>query len=218
MSSTNHLRFERLISVIVRPRWALLGCGAVLLALGGCAARPSSSVVLVPDPLGHVGTAEVSTAAGRQTLQKAGDMTQISGSSAAPSAITQAQADFITATFGEVLAIEPMPAKVFTLLFESGAVQLRPDAMAQLDAIASAAQRQGTVRVSISGHSDATGSVQFNDVLSRQRAEQVQALLLKRGVAARLIDVSSHGKGNPLIPTPDGVPEPRNRRVMVVVR
>lgn len=202
--------------VMVRPRWAWLGLGALLLALGGCASR--QSVVLVPDPAGHVGTAEVSTAAGRQVLQKAGDMTQISRPEAAPSAITTAQADFITATFGEVLAIEPAPARVFTLLFESGAAQLRPDALAQLDEIANTAKRQGTVRVSISGHSDATGSVQLNDALSRQRAEQVRGLLLERGVAARLVDVSSHGKGNPLVPTPDGVPEPRNRRVMVIVR
>ena len=120
--------------------------------------------------------------------------------------------------FGEVLAIEPAPAKVFTLLFESGTAQLRPDALAQLEAIVNAATQKGTVRVSISGHSDATGSAQLNDTLSRQRAEQVQALLLERGVAAQLLDVSSHGKNNPLVPTPDGVAEPRNRRVMVVVR
>ena len=210
------LRFAHTMAATSRPRWAVLGMGAVLLALGGCAAR--QSVVLVPDPSGHVGMAEVSTAAGRQTLQKAGDMTQIGRLDAPPSAITTAQANFITATFGEVLAIEPAPAQVFTLLFESGAARLRPDALAQLDAIAEAAKRQGAVRVSISGHSDATGSVQLNDALSRERAQQVQALLLKRGVAARLIDVSSHGKGNPLVPTPDGMPEPRNRRVMVVVR
>ena len=87
-----------------------------------------------------------------------------------------------------------------------------------LDDIAAASKRPGVVRVSISGHSDATGSVQLNDALSRQRADRVRTLLLERGVPARLIDVSSHGKGNPLITTPDGVPEPRNRRVMVVVR
>ena len=199
-----------------QPHWALCGLAAVLLALGGCARQ---SVVLVPDANGHVGTAEVSTATGRQVLQKANDMTQIgSGARATPSAITTAQADFITATFGEVLAIEPAPAKVFTLLFESGTAQLRPDALAQLEAIVNAATQKGTVRVSISGHSDATGSAQLNDTLSRQRAEQVQALLLERGVAAKLMDVSSHGKNNPLVPTPDGVAEPRNRRVMVVVR
>ena len=210
MSRSNHL------PPALRPRWALYGMAAVLLALGGCARQ---SVVLVPDADGHVGTAEVRTAAGQQVLQKANDMTQIgAGTGAAPSALTTAQADFITATFGEVLAIEPAPAKVFTLLFESGTAQLRPDALAQLEDIAKAATQKGTVRVSISGHSDATGSVQLNDALSHQRAAQVQALLLERGVAARLMDVSSHGKNNPLVPTPDGVPEPRNRRVMVVVR
>lgn len=199
-----------------RTGGAWLGLGAVLLVLSGCAAR--QSVVLVPDPAGHVGTAEVSTAAGRQTLQKAGDMTQIGKASAPPTAITKAQADFITATFGEALAIEPMPAQITTLLFESGATDLSTDTLALLDGIVTASKRQGVVRVSISGHSDATGTVQLNNEISYQRAERVRALLLERGVPARLMDVSSHGKGNPLVPTADGVSEPRNRRVMVVVR
>ena len=103
------------LSSVRRSGGVWLGLGALLLLLGGCAAH--QSVVLVPDPAGHVGIAEVRTAAGRQTLQKAGDMTQIRNASAAPSAITTAQADFITATFGEVLAIEPAPARVTTLLF-----------------------------------------------------------------------------------------------------
>jgi outer membrane protein OmpA-like peptidoglycan-associated protein len=33
-----------------------------------------------------------------------------------------------------------------------------------------------------------------------------------------IIDITSHGKDNPLIPTGDQVAEPRNRRVEVTVR
>jgi outer membrane protein OmpA-like peptidoglycan-associated protein len=43
-------------------------------------------------------------------------------------------------------------------------------------------------------------------------------LLLKNGVDSKIILVSSHGKGNLLVPTPEGVAEARNRRVEVVVR
>lgn len=214
MSTTSTTTHHRLSSAY-RAGGAWLGLGALLLVLGGCAAR--QSVVLVPDPSGHVGMAEVSTATGRQTLQKAGDMTQVGKASAPPSTITTAQADFITATFGEALAIEPAPAQVTTLLFESGATDLSAEALALLEGIVSASKRQGVVRVSISGHSDATGSMQINNAISLQRAERVRTLLLEHGVPARLMDVSSHGKGNPLIATADGVSEPRNRRVMVVV-
>lgn len=204
-------------NAIKNPRGlGLLWAGVLLWALAGCAAR--ESIVLVPDPAGHVGTAEIRTTAGAQLLQKSGDMTRTKGASAVPTAITTADADFIQTTFGEALALEPPPAQIFTLLFEPNAAVLRAASLGQLDEIATASQRRMAVRVSISGHTDATGSDKLNDELARARAEQVRAQLLQRGVNAALISVSSHGKGNPLIPTPNGVPEPRNRRVVVIVR
>ena len=42
--------------------------------------------------------------------------------------------------------------------------------------------------------------------------------LEKNGINQDYLEVTSHGEGNPLVPTPDGVDEPRNRRVEVVVR
>jgi outer membrane protein OmpA-like peptidoglycan-associated protein len=51
-----------------------------------------------------------------------------------------------------------------------------------------------------------------------QRARAVASILLGRGVDPSILDVSSHGKDNPLVPTGDQVPEPRNRRVEITVR
>jgi outer membrane protein OmpA-like peptidoglycan-associated protein len=42
--------------------------------------------------------------------------------------------------------------------------------------------------------------------------------MVARGVDGKIIEVANHGKGNPLIPTPDGVAEPRNRRVEINIR
>lgn len=196
--------------------WAAGLLVALGLGLGGCA--PRQSIVLVPDPAGHVGAAEVRTAVGAQVLQKSGDMTRTKGASAAPSAPTTADATFIRTTFGEALAVEPPPAQTFTLLFENGLAVLRADSLGQLDEIATTSHRRMAVRVSISGHTDAVGSDKLNEGLARARTEEVKQQLLKRQVPAELILTSSHGKGNPLIPTPDGVAEPRNRRVVVIVR
>ncbi len=188
--------------------------GLMLMALGGCA---SQSIVLVPDPLGHVGRVEVSTSAGARLLEKSGDMTRTSGSSSPPSAVTTATPAFIAATFGEALAVEPPPPQTFTLMFEAGATVLTADSRTMIAAIVTAIERRSAVSVSISGHTDATGSDKLNDALALERAQQVKALLLQQGVKPELISVSSHGKGNPAIATPDGVPEPRNRRVVVIV-
>ena len=186
----------------------------MLITLAGCNRQ---SIVLVPDQNGHVGKAEVSTAAGKQMLENANDMTHTRGKANPPSAVTTADSAFIETTFKEALAVEPLPAQSFTLMFESGGAELTADSMQEIPNIIAAIKERSAISVSISGHTDATGSVQLNDVLSLERARRVESLLVQQGIEPGLITVSSHGKGNPLIPTPDGVPEPRNRRVVVIV-
>jgi outer membrane protein OmpA-like peptidoglycan-associated protein len=187
----------------------------VPLWLGGCAT--SQAVILVPDPDGRLGVVEVTTAGGTQRLTKAGDMTRVSGSTA-PSAVTTADPAFIRETFGEVLAAEPAPPERFILYFEAGTTSLVPASRSLLRTIAASIQRRGAIAVSISGHTDATGSDQLNDKLALERAERVRALLEEQGVASALMSVTSHGKGNPAVPTPDGASEPRNRRVEAIVQ
>ena len=85
----------------------------MLVVLAGCA---NESIVLVPDPDGHVGKAEVTTDGGKQVLDKANDMTKVSGRSSPPSTVTTADPAFIKETFGEALAVEPQPKDSFTHL------------------------------------------------------------------------------------------------------
>jgi outer membrane protein OmpA-like peptidoglycan-associated protein len=198
----------------IRRLFGLLAAGLMLLAVGGCARQ---TVILVPDHDGRVGKAEVATAAGKQLLEKSGDMTRTRGESNPPSAVTTADPDFIATTFREALAVEPPPPQGFILMFETGSTALTADSQKLIADIASACERRSAISVGISGHTDATGSDRLNDALALERAKHVEALLLEQGVKPALIAVTSHGKGNPAIPTPDGVPEPRNRRVVVIV-
>lgn len=187
---------------------------AIPVLLGACGGQ---TIVLVADPEGHVGKAEVVTSGGKQRLERPGEMTRTSGGSNAPSAVSTADPAFIASTFAEALAIEPPPAQTFTLMFETGTATLTESSLKLIPAVVAASERRGAVSVSITSHTDATGSDKVNDALSLDRAMQVKTLLQQKGVNPRLISVSSHGKGNPVIPTPDGVPEPRNRRVVVIV-
>ncbi len=68
------------------------------------------------------------------------------------------------------------------------------------------------------GHTDSVGSDTFNDALALRRAETVRAMLIGRGLAPDSIVAVGRGKRELLVPTPDGVAEPRNRRVEIVVR
>lgn len=187
-----------------------------LVQLAGCAAR--QAVILVPDPNGQVGTAEVTTAGGSRVLEKSGDMTRISGSAAPPLPVTTADPNYIAVTFAEALAVEPPPAEKFILFFETGRCVLMPQSQPTIELIAAAVKRRGAITVAVSGHTDAVGSDQLNDRLAHARAVAVKELLLQSGISPDRLTVSSHGKGNPLIPTPNGVAEPKNRRVEVVVR
>ncbi|WP_018151832.1 OmpA family protein [Leeia oryzae] len=185
-----------------------------LMMLSGCAKQ---AVILMPDRDGHVGKAEVSTTKGKQTLDKEGDTTSVISKNFSPSSVTTAKPADIQKTFGEVLAIEPPPAETFTLFFETGTTDLTAESSEKIAAIIQSCQQRGAISVSVSGHTDATGSDQLNDQLARDRAEQVKKLLVEQGLNPDLITVSSHGKGNPAYPTPEGVAEPRNRRVVVII-
>lgn len=182
----------------------------------GCA--PRHTVVLVPDSEGHTGKAEVITDGGRQLLDKANDMTRVSGRSVAPSPVTTADSTFISTTFAEAIAAEPPAPEKFILFFEIGGTDLCPDSKVVIPNILAAVKRRGAISISVSGHTDAVGSIQFNDGLARRRAQTVSDILIQNGVNPAILKVTSHGEGNPLVPTPDGVAEPRNRRVEVIVR
>lgn len=194
----------------------LLAVILLLLSLAGCSRH--HAVILVPGPDGQVGNAEVTTAGGKRLLEKPGDMTRVSGPSAPPSAVTTADPDYIAVTFAEAMAIEPLPPEKFILFFETGSIVLTAESRSAIATIVAASKRRGATSISISGHTDAAGSDQFNDKLAQERSALVRKLLQQNGISPDLMTVSSHGKGNPLVPTPDGVAEPRNRRVEVIVR
>lgn len=187
-----------------------------LCLIAGCAAR--QTVVLVPDPDGHVGKAEVATTAGTQLLEKPNDMTRVSGPSAPPAAVTTAPPDYVAVTFTDVLAIEPRPAEKFILFFQTGTTRLTEESQNAIATMVETIKRRGAITIAISGHADASGSAQINDKIAYERADLVQKLLVQSGVDPQRMTVSSYGKANPLVPTPDGVAEPRNRRVEVVIR
>jgi len=68
------------------------------------------------------------------------------------------------------------------------------------------------------GHTDTVGSLDFNDKLSRARADRMRELLIERGLPGERIQAAGRGKRELLVPTEDNVSEPKNRRVEINVR
>ena len=108
----------------------------------------------------------------------------------------------------------PAPAK-FIVYFEFDKFNLTPEGARVVSDAAAAFKSGGSARVAIAGYTDAAGTQQYNIGLSKRRADTVHGALVRAGVPDGAIAESWHGKENLAVPTPDGVREPRNRRVEI---
>jgi outer membrane protein OmpA-like peptidoglycan-associated protein len=72
--------------------------------------------------------------------------------------------------------------------------------------------------ISVVGHTDSTGTADYNLGLSLRRARKIADILVSKGVDRAIIEIDYFGKAKPLIGKPEGVPELRNRRVEITVR
>src|SRR3954469_4010825 len=78
-------------------------------------------------------------------------------------------------------------------------------------------KRTGAAQVAVTGYADKAGRAEHNQVLSERRAEAVRRELERLGVESSAIQVAAEGENDPAVPTPDGVPEAGNRRVVIAM-
>lgn len=107
-------------------------------------------------------------------------------------------------------------------MFASGSAMLTPDGQRQLEKLAGilvkARQKEGTQNspVLVIGHTDATGSAQYNQTLSEQRAQTVVELLAARGIAREQLFYQGAGEGRPVASNDTNAGRSANRRVELV--
>ena len=86
-----------------------------------------------------------------------------------------------------------------------------------IDDAVDAASELGIVDFSVTGHADRSGSEDYNLELSLRRANTVRDALVARGVKEGGISLAGRGEAEPAVPTADGVREPANRRVEIIL-
>jgi len=99
------------------------------------------------------------------------------------------------------------------VVFALGQADLTAASQVTLERAAGIIQGQPGLRVLIAGHTDTTGSVSFNEALSRDRAGSVRAFLIERGIAVNRLLVVAYGE---LFPSGPG-DQPADRRVVFEV-
>lgn len=195
-------------------RWL---CLVTLFAAAGCAA-PKNVFVLLPDEQGKTGLIEVHTKGGFQVVDQANQSTKVLDADSRPLTPEILSKSEIATEWEAVLRNTPLPPKSFIFYFQWDTDRLTPESEAQLPDIIDELKNYPAAELSIVGHTDRVGTASWNAGLSLRRAKTIKALLTKIGLRHDLIEVESHGENNPLIPTADGVPEPKNRRVEVTIR
>ncbi|WP_439816412.1 OmpA family protein [Zavarzinia sp. CC-PAN008] len=113
----------------------------------------------------------------------------------------------------------PMPPEVarnFLVFFDWDSTEILPQAEDTIRQAVAAAQQVGVTRIDLTGHADRSGSPGYNLALSERRAQSVANAMVALGVPASDIMLVGRGEEQPLVPTPDGVREPQNRRVEIV--
>jgi outer membrane protein OmpA-like peptidoglycan-associated protein len=188
----------------------------VLLALTSCG-LPTNVIILLPDENGTVG--KVAVHAGTSSTELDKPLAAVNaGSEASLRNVFTAQRSDVDAEFAGALAAAPRAPVVYILYFQTGLTELDPGSRGNFAAAIAAARGTPNADISVVGHTDSTGSDAYNLALSLRRAETMRSALVAAGVPSDIIEITYHGANNPLIPTPRGVPELRNRRVEVTIR
>jgi OOP family OmpA-OmpF porin len=125
--------------------------------------------------------------------------------------------------FGAPAPAPPPPPPVvtppsFMVFFDWDRSNLSQQALNTIKQAAAAFKSKGNARITATGHTDTSGPEAYNMALSLRRANAVKDALVREGVPAQAISVIGMGEKGLLVQTGDGVREPQNRRVEIVIQ
>lgn len=122
----------------------------------------------------------------------------------------------------EAAVVTPPPAaeaaRTYLVFFDWDRADLTDRARQIIAEAAQATTRVQVTRIEVNGYTDLSGTARYNMGLSIRRAQSVANELVRDGVPRAAISIQGFGKTHPLVPTADGVREPQNRRVEIILR
>jgi outer membrane protein OmpA-like peptidoglycan-associated protein len=104
-----------------------------------------------------------------------------------------------------------------SIFFDTNKATIKRRSFKLLDVIAGAIQASSGVRVRVEGHTDDTGTDEWNQSLSEKRAAAVMAYLVKKGVDAARLESAGFGKSRPKVEGKGEKVRAQNRRVEFVI-
>ena len=103
------------------------------------------------------------------------------------------------------------------VLFDTGKYNLRQEAREKLARFSGVVLAHQGLNLAVEGYTDITGSDEFNQKLSEQRADAVRSYLIDQGLPQGNITARGFGKANPVADNSTAAGRQKNRRVEIIV-
>lgn len=114
----------------------------------------------------------------------------------------------------------PMSAEdaLYLVFFDFNKSAITTGAESVLDAVAAEVKKRNASSIEIVGHTDSSGSNNYNEKLAIRRANAVRDALAARGLSVAVMSVDGRGERELLVKTADNVREPANRRAQITFK
>lgn len=118
----------------------------------------------------------------------------------------------------EVARIEPNATITLNnIFFDFAKAILKPESFPELNRIVDLMNQRPTLQVEIAGHADASGPDDYNQLLSKFRADKVSGYLIEKGIAKERITITHFGETKPAATNDTKEGRSKNRRVEFII-
>lgn len=101
------------------------------------------------------------------------------------------------------------------VFFDFDKSDLKSESFVELDKLVEILQKNPSIKIEISGHTDDKGELDYNQKLSQQRAESVLQYLVKKGIDKTRLVAKGYGESKPIVPNDSEENKAKNRRTEV---
>lgn len=113
---------------------------------------------------------------------------------------------------------EPLPPVTsYMIFFDHNSDRLNSDATISLQQIVKDLITLENTEIVLNGYTDSSGTTNYNLSLSKRRASAVKQALIDGGILPKRVFTNAYGEMNPQVKTGDGVRQPKNRRVEIML-
>lgn len=190
---------------------------AFFVGLSLSVSSSGTTVILMPNESGKVGVITVKAGDDLRVIDKAYNYVTVKDGASPLSRTQELSEAQVNEKYADLLKAQPVGPSSFLLYFITGSAELTEASKALIPQVLDKIKERATVEVSVIGHTDTTGTNDGNEKLSLDRARAVEKILKDSIPSLDGVSVNFFGSKDLLVPTPQNVDEPRNRRVEITI-